>query len=75
MRSHDPDAWLQGAGASPSAVRLARGAAVMRAHAYREVGGCEPRRFLGAEEALRGLDPVSRGWRIVRRGWLRPVNC
>ena len=39
----------------------------MRAHAYREVGGCEPRLFLGAEEALRGLDLVSRGRRIVRR--------
>jgi hypothetical protein len=41
------------------------GAAVMRASAYREVGGYEPRLFLGAEEWLMGMDLAVRGWRIV----------
>jgi GT2 family glycosyltransferase len=49
----------------PSLIAFMAGAAVMRTDAYREVGGYEPRLFLGAEEALMALDLVSRGWRIV----------
>jgi GT2 family glycosyltransferase len=49
----------------PSLIAFMAGAAVMRTDAYREVGGYEPRLFLGAEEALMALDLLSRGWRIV----------
>lgn len=41
------------------------GAVVMRCKAYREVGGYEPRLFLGAEEALFALDLAARGWHMV----------
>lgn len=41
------------------------GAAVMRVAAFRDVGGYEPRFFLGAEEALLALDLAARGWRLV----------
>jgi GT2 family glycosyltransferase len=49
----------------PSLVAFMAGAAVMRTAAFRAAGGYEPRLFLGAEEALLGLDLLARGWRIV----------
>ncbi|MEW6704723.1 MAG: glycosyltransferase [Pseudomonadota bacterium] len=41
------------------------GAVVMRTEAYRDVGGYEPRLFIGAEERLMGLDLAARGWRMA----------
>ncbi len=41
------------------------GAVVMRTQAFRDVGGYEPRLFLGAEAALMGLDLATRGWQII----------
>jgi GT2 family glycosyltransferase len=49
----------------PALISFMAGAAVMRAEAFREAGGYEPRLFLGAEELLLGLDLSERGWRIV----------
>ena len=49
----------------PSLVAFMAGAAVMRTDAFRAAGGYEPRLFLGAEEALLGLDLLTRGWHIV----------
>jgi GT2 family glycosyltransferase len=49
----------------PALLSFMAGAAVMRTAAYREVGGYEPRLFLGAEEWLMGMDLWVRGWRIV----------
>ena len=49
----------------PSLVGFMAGAAVMRTEAFRAAGGYEPRLFLGAEEALLGLDLLARGARIV----------
>ena len=49
----------------PALFSFMAGAAVMRASAYREVGGYEPRLFLGAEEWLMGMDLAVRGWRLV----------
>jgi GT2 family glycosyltransferase len=49
----------------PALISFMAGAAVMRAAAYREVGGYEPRLFLGAEEWLMGLDLAARGWRMA----------
>lgn len=49
----------------PSLVAFMAGAAVMRTEAFRAAGGYEPRLFLGAEEALLGLDLLARGGRIV----------
>lgn len=40
------------------------GAVVMRTQAFRDVGGYEPRLFLGAEAQLMGLDLATRGWQI-----------
>lgn len=41
------------------------GAVVMRAAAFRGVGGYEPRLFLGAEEYLMSLDLMAQGWDLV----------
>ena len=49
----------------PALISFMAGAAVMRTAAYREVGGYEPRLFLGAEEWLMGMDLAARGWRMV----------
>lgn len=49
----------------PALIGFLAGAVVMRCAAYREVGGYEPRLFLGAEEALMGLDLATRGWRMA----------
>lgn len=49
----------------PALISFMAGASVMRCDAYREVGGYEPRFFLGAEEALMGLDLAARAWAMV----------
>lgn len=49
----------------PGLIGFMAGAVVMRTRAYREAGGYEPRFFLGAEEALLGLDLAGLGWRIA----------
>lgn len=49
----------------PALVGFMAGASVLRTRAYREVGGYEPRLFIGAEESLMSLDLLSRGWRIA----------
>lgn len=49
----------------PRLISCMAGAVVMRARAYREVGGYEPRLFIGAEETLMGLDLAARGWDMV----------
>lgn len=52
----------------PALIAFMAGAAVMRTCAYREVGGYEPRLFLGAEELLMRLDLAARGWRMAYVG-------
>lgn len=47
------------------------GACVFRRSAFLEVGGYEPKFFIGAEEALMTLDLVSRGWSVVYAPQLR----
>lgn len=49
----------------PALMTFMAGAVLMRVEAFLDAGGYEPRLFLGAEEALLGLDLVSRGWQIV----------
>ncbi|MFP5405334.1 MAG: glycosyltransferase family 2 protein, partial [Gammaproteobacteria bacterium] len=49
----------------PALIGFMAGAVVMRTEAFRETGGYEPRFFLGAEEALMGLELAARGWAIV----------
>ncbi len=49
----------------PALISFMAGAVVMRTQAFREVGGYEPRLFLGAEEALMGLDLAAKGWHMV----------
>jgi GT2 family glycosyltransferase len=49
----------------PALTGFMAGAVVLRRRAFLEAGGYEPRLFIGAEEALLGLDLLSRGWRIV----------
>lgn len=46
----------------PRLVSFMAGAVVMRAQAFREAGGYEPRFFLGAEEALMSQDLMAAGW-------------
>ena len=41
------------------------GACVMRVAAFRDVGGYEPRLFIGGEEGLMALDLATRGWHMV----------
>jgi GT2 family glycosyltransferase len=49
----------------PGLIGFMAGAVAMRVRAFREVGGYEPRLFIGAEERLMGLDLAARGWRMV----------
>lgn len=49
----------------PALIGFMAGAVVMRTDAFRETGGYEPRFFLGAEEALMGLELAARGWAMV----------
>ena len=49
----------------PALVSFMAGAVVMRTAAFRDAGGYEPRLFLGAEEALLGMDLLAAGWHIV----------
>ena len=49
----------------PALISFLAGAVVCRVDAYRAAGGYEPRLFLGAEEALLGLELATRGWRMV----------
>jgi GT2 family glycosyltransferase len=49
----------------PALIAFMAGAVVMRVAAYREVGGYEPRFFIGAEEPLMGLDLATRGWQMM----------
>jgi GT2 family glycosyltransferase len=41
------------------------GASVIRRAAFRDIGGFEPRYFIGGEEDLVALDLVSRGWHLA----------
>ena len=49
----------------PALIAFMAGAVVMRAEAFRAVGGYEARLFLGAEEGLMALDLAVRGWRMT----------
>ena len=49
----------------PRLAAFMAGAAVMRAAAFRAVGGSAAHLFLGAEEMLMSLDLAARGWEIV----------
>lgn len=48
----------------PALIGFMAGAVVLRRRAFLEVGGYEPRLFLGGEERLIGLDLAARGWRM-----------
>ena len=49
----------------PALVGYMAGACVFRTAVFREVGGYEPRLFIGGEEALVSLDVLDRGYAIV----------
>jgi GT2 family glycosyltransferase len=49
----------------PALIGFMAGAVVLRAAAYREAGGYEPRLLIGAEEALLGLELAERGWHMA----------
>jgi GT2 family glycosyltransferase len=49
----------------PRLIGFMAGAVVMRAQAFRAVGGYEPRLFLGGEEQLMAFDLAELGWDIV----------
>lgn len=49
----------------PALIAFMAGAVVMRVSAYLEVGGYEPRLFLGAEEQLMALDLAVRHWQMI----------
>lgn len=49
----------------PRLVSFMAGAVVMRVQAFQEVGGYEPRLFLGAEEVLVSQDLMARGWDLA----------
>ena len=49
----------------PALVGYMAGACVFRTAVFREVGGYEPRLFIGGEEALVSLDVLERGYAIV----------
>lgn len=49
----------------PGLIGFMAGAVVMRVDAYRQVGGYEPRLFIGGEERLMGLDLAARGWHMI----------
>jgi GT2 family glycosyltransferase len=59
----------------PRLMSFMAGAVVIRTDAYREVGGYDCRLFLGAEEALMGLDLAARGWRIIYRHDVVSHHC
>jgi GT2 family glycosyltransferase len=49
----------------PSLVGYMAGASVFRTSLYRQIGGYEPRLFIGGEETLVSLDVLARGFAIV----------
>ncbi len=49
----------------PALIGFMAGAVVMRAQAFREVGGYDRRLFIGAEERLMGLDLAAAGWQMA----------
>ncbi|MDB5776346.1 MAG: hypothetical protein JWP38_2479 [Herbaspirillum sp.] len=49
----------------PALLGFLAGASVCRRHAFLEVGGYEPKLFIGGEEALLTLDLAARGWRLA----------
>jgi GT2 family glycosyltransferase len=49
----------------PALVGYMAGACVFRTQVFREVGGYEPRLFIGGEESLVSLDVLERGYAIV----------
>lgn len=49
----------------PALIGYMAGACVFRASVFREVGGYEPRLFIGGEESLVSLDVLDRGYSIV----------
>ena len=49
----------------PSLIGYMAGACVFRTSVFREVGGYEPRLFIGGEESLVSLDVLDRGYAIV----------
>lgn len=49
----------------PALIGYMAGACVFRASVFREVGGYEPRLFIGGEESLVSLDVLDRGYAIV----------
>jgi GT2 family glycosyltransferase len=49
----------------PALIGYMAGACVFRTAVFREVGGYEPRLFIGGEEALVSLDVLDRGYAIV----------
>jgi GT2 family glycosyltransferase len=52
----------------PALIAFMAGAVVMRAAAFRQAGGYEPRLFLGAEEMLMALDLAALRWDMVYIG-------
>jgi GT2 family glycosyltransferase len=49
----------------PALIGFMAGASVFRTEAFRQVGGYEPRFFIGGEEELVALDLLSHGWGIA----------
>lgn len=49
----------------PALISFMAGATIMRARAYRQAHGYEPRLFIGAEETLMSLNLAALGWRMV----------
>ena len=49
----------------PALLGFLAGACVMRRQAFMEAGGYEPNFFIGAEEALLGLDLAAAGWSLA----------
>ena len=49
----------------PALLGFLAGAAVIRRRAFLEVGGYEPKFFIGGEESLLALDLAARGWRLA----------
>ena len=59
----------------PALIGYMAGAAIFRASAYREVGGYDPRFFIGGEEELLALDLLARGWKLVYAPMLTLRHC
>jgi GT2 family glycosyltransferase len=49
----------------PALLGFLAGASVVRRSAFLQVGGYEPRLFIGGEEGLLALDLAARGWRLA----------